>query len=138
MTIELHQSQRPACSIHFGFFKNFPQYGFYDCEASVAYYNFFCRGYQYATNSSLRKYGIDAACRLEINASLNTHELGKFREAFAENKHPRFMKEFSFHDPYGKSKFYKEAVENADLEKLTKLIGICAMLLQTKAHLSWG
>jgi hypothetical protein len=47
------------------------------------------------------------------------------------------MKEFSFHDPYGKSKFYKKAVETADLEKLTKLIGICAMLLQTKVYLFW-
>jgi hypothetical protein len=54
------------------------------------------------------------------------------RTVFAENKHSRFMKEFSFHDPYGKSKFYREALEDADLEKLTKLIGICAMLLQTK------
>jgi len=47
------------------------------------------------------------------------------------------MKEFSFHDPYGKSKFYKEAIENADLIKLTKLVGICAMLLQTKVYLYW-
>jgi len=36
------------------------------------------------------------------------------KEAFAENKHPRFMKEFSFHDPYGKTKSYKKAVETAD------------------------
>jgi ABC-type ATPase with predicted acetyltransferase domain len=57
-------------------------------------------------------------------ASLNGRELSMLKEVFAENKHPRFMKEFSFHDPYGKSKIYKEAVENADLEKLTKLIGI--------------
>jgi hypothetical protein len=28
-------------------------------------------------------------------------------------------------------------VETADLEKLTKLIGICAMLLQTKVYLFW-
>jgi hypothetical protein len=54
------------------------------------------------------------------------------------NKHPRFMKEFSFHDPYGKSEFYKDALETADLEKLTKLIGICAMLLQTKVYLFRG
>jgi hypothetical protein len=47
------------------------------------------------------------------------------------------MKEFSFHDPYGKSKFYKEALETADLEKLTKLIGICGMLLQAKVYLFW-
>jgi hypothetical protein len=53
------------------------------------------------------------------------------RKASAENKHPRFMMEFSFHDPYGKSKFYKKAVETAGFGKLTKLIGICAMLLQT-------
>jgi hypothetical protein len=48
------------------------------------------------------------------------------------------MKEFSFHDPYGKCKLYKEAVQTADLEKLTKLIGICAMLLQTKVYLFWS
>jgi len=71
-------------------------------------------------------------------ASLNSQDLSMLKNAFAENKHPRFMKEFSFHDPYGKSKIYKEAVENADLEKLTKLIGICAMLLQTKAYLFWS
>jgi len=47
------------------------------------------------------------------------------------------MKEFSFHDPYGKSRFYKEAVENAGFEKLTKLVGICGMLLQTKVCLFW-
>jgi GNAT superfamily N-acetyltransferase len=70
-------------------------------------------------------------------ASLNSQDLSMLKNAFAENKHPRFMKEFSFHDPYGKSKIYKEAVENADLEKLTKLIGICAMLLQTKVYLFW-
>jgi len=70
-------------------------------------------------------------------ASLNERELSMLKEVFAENRHPRFMKEFSFHDPYGKSKFYKEAVENADLEKLTKLIGICGILLQTKVYLFW-
>jgi energy-coupling factor transporter ATP-binding protein EcfA2 len=71
-------------------------------------------------------------------ASLSVQELSMLRETFAENKHPRFMKEFSFHDPYGKSKFYKEAVKNADMEKFTKLIGICGMLLQTKAYLFWS
>jgi hypothetical protein len=71
-------------------------------------------------------------------ASLSVQELSMLRETFAENKHPRFMKEFSFHDPYGKSKFYKEAVKNADMEKFKKLIGICGMLLQTKAYLFWS
>jgi len=70
-------------------------------------------------------------------ASLSSQDLSMLKNTFAENKDPRVMKEFSFHDPYGKSKFYKEAVENADLKKLTKLIGICAMLLQTKVYLFW-
>jgi len=68
-------------------------------------------------------------------ASLGSQDLSMLKEAFAENKHPRFMKEISFHDPYGKSKCYKQAVRDADLEKLTKLIGICGMLLQTKVYL---
>jgi len=70
-------------------------------------------------------------------ASLNAQELKLIKRAFAENKHPRFMKEFSFHDPYGKRKFYEKSLESADLEKLTKLIGICGMLLQTKVYLFW-
>jgi len=71
-------------------------------------------------------------------ASLNAQELRFIRQVFAENKHPRFMKEFSFHDPYGKRKFYETSLESADLEKLTKLIGICGMLLQTKVYLFWN
>jgi len=47
------------------------------------------------------------------------------------------MKEFSFHDPYGRSRFYSKAVEASDLPKLSKLIGICGMLLQTKVYLFW-
>ena len=74
---------------------------------------------------------------LKKPASLNAQELTMLRTACSENKHPRFMKEFSFHDPYGCSKFYRRAVETADLEKLSKLIGICGILLQTKAYLSW-
>jgi MoaA/NifB/PqqE/SkfB family radical SAM enzyme len=70
-------------------------------------------------------------------ASLKADELSVLKEAFAENKHPRFMKEFSFHDPYGKSKIYRKAIETADFEKLAKLISICSMLLQTKVYLFW-
>lgn len=40
--------------------------------------------------------------------------------------------------PYGKGKLYRNAVETADFEKLTKLVGICAMLLQTKVYLFWN
>jgi len=43
---------------------------------------------------------------LEKLSSLNPKDLSMLREAFAENKHPRLMKGFSFHDPHGKSRFY--------------------------------
>jgi hypothetical protein len=69
--------------------------------------------------------------------NLRNQELSMLKTAFSENKHPRFMKEFSFHDPYGRSEFYKLAMETADSQKLAKLIGICGMLLQTKVHLFW-
>jgi len=71
-------------------------------------------------------------------ASLNARELSMLRIALSENRHPRFMKEFSFHDPYGRSKFYKKAVETADAQKLAKLTSICGMLLQTKVYLFWS
>jgi ABC-type ATPase with predicted acetyltransferase domain len=75
---------------------------------------------------------------LEKLASLNAQELNMLRTVCSENRHPRFMKEFSFHDPYGSSKFYKKAVETADSQKLAKLTGICGMLLQTKVYLFWS
>jgi hypothetical protein len=71
-------------------------------------------------------------------SDLNSQELSILKTAFSENKHPRFMKEFSLHDPYGRSKFYSKAVEKADLEKLAKLIGICGMLRQVKVYLFWS
>ena len=89
------------------------------------------------TLQDLNNWGMHAKYVLKKLASLNSQDLSMLRNAFAENKHPRFMKEFSFHDPYGKSKFYKEAMENADLEKLAKLIHVTALLLQTKVYLFW-
>lgn len=47
------------------------------------------------------------------------------------------MKEFSFHNPYGKSEFYGKTMEDSGSEKLTKLICICAMLQQTKVYPFW-
>jgi len=51
--------------------------------------------------------------------------------------HPRFMKEIFYHKPYGKAKLFKEKVDKADFEKLTKLIRIVGLLLQTKVYLFW-
>jgi len=48
------------------------------------------------------------------------------------------MKEFFYHKPYGKAKLFKEKVEKSDFEKLTKLIKIVGLLLQTKVYLFWS
>jgi len=61
--------------------------------------------------------------------------LQKIREAVKENVHPRFIKEFFYHKPYGKAKLFKEKVDKADFEKLAKLIEIVGSLLQTKVYL---
>jgi hypothetical protein len=60
------------------------------------------------------------------------------RRAFMENVHVRFMKEFFYHQPYGKRELYKEKVQTGSLEKLAKLIHVTALLLQTKVYLFWG
>jgi hypothetical protein len=65
--------------------------------------------------------------------------LSKVREAFVKNSHPRFKKEFasSRHQPFGKTSDYIKGIENAGSEKLTRLIKIVGMLLQTKVYLFW-
>ena len=60
------------------------------------------------------------------------------RQAFKENVHPRFMKEFFYHKPYGKARLFKEKVDTADFGKLAKLIKIVGLLLQTKVYLRWN
>jgi len=68
---------------------------------------------------------------------LTNKELSTVRKAFIQNAHPRFLKEFFSRQPYGKHDLCKQKVQTASLEKLAKLIGICAMLLQTKVYLFW-
>ena len=69
--------------------------------------------------------------------SLRPEDLQRVREAFKENAHPRFMKEFFYHKPYGKAKLFKEKIDKAGFEKLAKLIKIVGLLLQTKVYLFW-
>lgn len=69
--------------------------------------------------------------------SLTEKELLDIREAFIKNGHLRFMKEFFYHQPYGKKELYKKSVTTASLEKLAKLIHVTALLLQTKVYLFW-
>ena len=70
-------------------------------------------------------------------SSLSADELTQVRRAFMQNVHPKFMKEFFYHEPYGKRDLYKQRVETATLEKLAKLIHVTALLLQTKVYLFW-
>jgi len=68
---------------------------------------------------------------------LTNPELSLLKQTFAQNPHPRFLKEFFHNQPYGKHKLYKEKIKTATLKKLAKLIHVTALLLQTKAYLFW-
>ena len=71
---------------------------------------------------------------------LSSAEKEKLKELFIRNKHPRFEKEFavSRHQPFGKISDYVQSIENADSDKMVKLIKLVGMLLQTKVYLFWS
>jgi hypothetical protein len=69
--------------------------------------------------------------------SLSEEQLQDVRRAFMQNVHVRFLKEFFYHQPYGKRALYEEKVQTAGLEKFAKLIHVTALLLQTKVYLFW-
>jgi len=69
--------------------------------------------------------------------SLSDKQLLDVRRAFMHNVHVRFLKEFFYHEPYGKRELYRQRVQTATLEKLAKLIHVTALLLQTKVYLFW-
>jgi GNAT superfamily N-acetyltransferase len=71
--------------------------------------------------------------------NLSHAQLSLIREAFVKNSHPRFKKEFasSRHQPFGKTSDYVKSIRNADSTKLSKLIKLVGMLLQTKVYLFW-
>ena len=68
---------------------------------------------------------------------LTDHEISIVRQAFTKNAHLRYLKEFFYHQPYGKRELYNQEVQTASLEKPAKLIHVTALLLQTKAYLFW-
>jgi len=70
--------------------------------------------------------------------NLSDEQLWEIRRAFMQNVHLRFLKEFFYHEPYGKRELYKQRVQSATLEKLAKLIYVTALLLQTKVYLFWS
>ena len=67
--------------------------------------------------------------------TLSGEDLNKIREAFIKHPHTRFMKYFFSHMPFGRKEAYKKAVMEASSEKLTKLIKISGLLLQTKVYM---
>jgi len=69
--------------------------------------------------------------------SLTDSELRTLRQVLIMNAHPRFLKEFFSHQPYGRRRLFQKAVEAAGLEKLAKLLKVTGMLLQTKVYLFW-
>jgi ABC-type ATPase with predicted acetyltransferase domain len=72
--------------------------------------------------------------------SLSQAQLSKLKESFIKNKHPRFKREFASgrHMPYGKTTDYIADINNADDEKIKRLIKLTGMLLQTKVYLFWS
>jgi hypothetical protein len=68
---------------------------------------------------------------------LTETELHTVRQAFTKNAHLRYLKEFFYHQPYGKRQLYNREVQTASLEKLAKLVHVTALLLQTKVYLTW-
>jgi ABC-type lipoprotein export system ATPase subunit/GNAT superfamily N-acetyltransferase len=68
---------------------------------------------------------------------LTDTELSIVRQAFMKNAHLRYLKEFFYHQPYGKRELYQREVQKAGWEKLAKLIHVTALLLQTKVYLFW-
>jgi hypothetical protein len=73
-------------------------------------------------------------------AGLSPAEQENLKGLFIRNKHPRFEKEFavSRHQPFGKTSDYVECIKKADSGKMTKLIKLVGMLLQTKFYLFWS
>jgi hypothetical protein len=76
-------------------------------------------------------------CVMSQLKHLTDSELSMVRQAFTKNAHLRYLKEFFYHQPYGKRELYNQEVQTAGLEKLAKLIHVTALLLQAKVYLFW-
>jgi ABC-type transport system involved in cytochrome c biogenesis ATPase subunit len=71
--------------------------------------------------------------------TLSSGQLELLRGCLQRCGHQRFRKEFavSRHLPYGNSSEFKKCIGEAGVQKLTRLIKIVGMLLQTKVYLFW-
>jgi len=72
--------------------------------------------------------------------NLTPKQLEQIKQAFIANKHPRFKKELTGtkNQPYGETGNYIKSVNNANNEKITKLVKLVGMLLQIKIYLFWS
>ncbi|MCJ7719158.1 hypothetical protein MUO69_04425 [Candidatus Bathyarchaeota archaeon] len=69
--------------------------------------------------------------------SLTGQDIGRIKQALVKYSHPRFMKAFSYHLPFGAKQAYRKEIECLSLERLAHMIKICGFLMQTKAYLFW-
>jgi ABC-type transport system involved in cytochrome c biogenesis ATPase subunit/GNAT superfamily N-acetyltransferase len=69
--------------------------------------------------------------------SLSSLEVQRIRDVFLKSRHPRFLKNFSYDLPYGRTEDYRKKIEEASLERLAQLIRVCGFLLQSKVYLFW-
>lgn len=69
--------------------------------------------------------------------NLTVKQWAILKEVFIKNTHPRLLKEFetSQNKAYGKKADYIIGIENASLPKMTKLIKVVSVLLQSKVYL---
>src|SRR3990170_538660 len=72
--------------------------------------------------------------------NLTPQQVESLKATFIKNDHPRFRREFAAnrHSPYGSASAYAEGVRNACADRITRLVKITGMLLQTKVYLFWG
>ena len=72
--------------------------------------------------------------------NLSPGQFESLKQTFIKNDHPRFRREFAAnrHSPYGSASAYAEGVRNASSDRMTRLVKITGMLLQTKVYLSWN
>ncbi len=71
---------------------------------------------------------------------IGLEQIEKLKLAIIRSQHPRFKKEFaaSRHQPFGKTSDYISSLRSADNAKLSKIIKLVGMLLQTKVYLFWA
>ncbi len=74
---------------------------------------------------------------IEKLKTLECQKIARIKQSFMKYNHPRLMKAFSYHLPFGVKQTYREQIEHLSLEKISHLIKICGSLMQTKVYMFW-